>query len=107
MGDSPEKAVEILVAEGVAVIGANCSLTSSEMIGLVGEMRSLTDAPLLFQPNAGQPELADGNAVYRQDPGEFADDLIKMVKAGANAVGGCCGTTPEFTRAIRARLDRM
>ena len=107
MGDSPETAVEILVAEGAAVIGANCSLTSGEMIGLVGEMRSLTDSPLLFQPNAGKPEMTDGETIYRQDPGEFADDLMKMVEAGANAVGGCCGTTPDFTRAARARLDRM
>ncbi len=107
MGDSPEKAAEILVAEGAAVIGANCSLTSGEMIDLAGEMRSLTDAPLLFQPNAGKPEMAGGKAIYRQDPEEFADDLMKMVEAGANAVGGCCGTTPDFIRATRARLDRM
>lgn len=107
MGDSPEKASEILVAEGAAVIGANCSITSGEMIDLAGEMRSLTDAPLLFQPNAGKPEMDGGKAAYRQDPEEFAADLIKMVKAGANAVGGCCGTTPDFIRAARARLDRM
>ncbi len=107
MGDSPEKAAEILVAEGAAVIGANCSLTSGEMIDLAGEMRSLTEAPLLFQPNAGKPEMAGGKAVYRQDPEAFAVDLIKMVEAGASAVGGCCGTTPDFIRAVRARLDRM
>jgi methionine synthase I (cobalamin-dependent) len=106
MGDSPEKAAEILVAEGASVIGANCSITSGEMIDLVGEMRSLTDAPLLFQPNAGKPEMTGGEAVYRQDPEEYADDLMKMIEAGANAVGGCCGTTPDFIRAVRARLDK-
>jgi methionine synthase I (cobalamin-dependent) len=107
VGDSPAKAVETLLGEGASVIGANCSITSGEMIALAGEMRSLTDAPLLFQPNAGLPEMTGGKAVYRQDPGDFADDLIKIVEAGANAVGGCCGTTPDFIRAVRARLDGM
>ena len=107
MGDSPDKAVEVLIAEGASVIGANCSITSGEMIDLVGKMRSLTDALLLFQPNAGKPEMSEGRAVYRQEPEEFADDLMKMIEAGANAVGGCCGTTPDFIRAVRARLDRM
>ena len=106
VGDSPEKAVEILVAEGASVIGANCSIASGEMIDLAGEMRSLTEAPLLFQPNAGKPELADGKTVYRQEAEEFADDMMKMIEAGASAVGGCCGTTPEFIRIVRARLDK-
>lgn len=107
VGDSPAKAVEVLVAEGAAVIGANCSITSGEMIDLAAEMRSLTDAPLLFQPNAGMPELTGGRAVYRQEPDDFAADVMKMVESGANAVGGCCGTTPEFTRAVRKRIDGM
>jgi 5-methyltetrahydrofolate--homocysteine methyltransferase len=107
VGDTPAKAAEVLIAEGTDVIGANCSITSGEMIDLAVEMRSLTDAPLLFQPNAGLPEFKDGCAVYRQDPEEFAGDLMKMVEAGADAVGGCCGTTPDFIRAVRRRLDRM
>ena len=106
MGDSPDKAVEILIEEGASVIGANCSITSGEMLDLAVEMRSLTDVPLLFQPNAGLPEMTGGKAVYRQDPEEYADDLMKMVEAGADAVGGCCGTTPDFIRAVRARLDK-
>jgi 5-methyltetrahydrofolate--homocysteine methyltransferase len=105
VGDTPEKAAEVLVAEGASVIGANCSITSGEMVGLVPIMRRLTDVPLLFQPNAGLPEMTGGRAVYRQDPGEFADDLMRMVGSGANAVGGCCGTTPEFIMAARNRLD--
>ncbi|MCK4550282.1 MAG: homocysteine S-methyltransferase family protein, partial [Candidatus Krumholzibacteria bacterium] len=106
-GDSPGKAVEILVAEGAAVIGANCSITSGEMIDLAVEMRALTDTPLLFQPNAGLPMFSDGKAVYGQEPEEFADDLMKIIESGANAVGGCCGTTPDFIRALRARIDGM
>jgi methionine synthase I (cobalamin-dependent) len=105
VGDSPAVAVERLTAEGAGMIGANCSITSGEMLGLAKEMRALTDAPLLFQPNAGLPAIENGEAVYGQKPDQFADDILRIVEAGASAVGGCCGTTPDFIRAVRARLD--
>ncbi len=107
VGNSPAEAAETLVAEGAAVIGANCSITSGEMLDLVGEMRALTDVPLLFQPNAGLPAFSDGKAVYGQKPEEFAADLVKIIESGANAVGGCCGTTPDFIKAVRASIDGM
>lgn len=105
VGNSPAEAAEVLVAEGAAVIGANCSITSGEMLDLAVEMRALTEVPLLFQPNAGLPAFSDGEAVYGQKPEEFAADLVKMIETGANAVGGCCGTTPDFIRAARASID--
>jgi len=105
VGNTPADAVETLIAEGADMTGANCSITSGEMLGLVSEMRSLTDAPLLFQPNAGLPAIENGKAVYGQKPGQFAGDIIRMVEQGASAVGGCCGTTPDFIRAVRAGLD--
>lgn len=105
VGDSPAAAGEALPAAGADVIGANCSVTSAEMIALAAEMRALTPAPLIFQPNAGQPEMTGGRPVYRQTPAEFAADMLAVARAGANALGGCCGTTPEFIAALRARLD--
>jgi methionine synthase I (cobalamin-dependent) len=105
VGDSPARAVEALPAAGADVIGANCSIASGDMIELAVEMRKLTKKPLLFQPNAGRPEISSGTAVYRQTAEEFAADMIKMVEAGADAIGGCCGTTPEFIQALRAKLD--
>ena len=107
MGDTAEKAVEVFTAEGVDVIGANCMLTSDDMLGLVNEFRPLTGKPLLFQPNAGQPVIEQGKAVYRQKPEDFARDIELIVRAGANAVGGCCGTSPAFIRAIHDRLTHM
>jgi len=104
MGDTPEKAVEALLAEGAAAVGANCTLSSTDMIDLVSEMRELTDSPIIFQPNAGKPVMEHGRAVYRQRPEEFAADIETMVRAGAAAVGGCCGTTPDFIRAVHDRL---
>lgn len=107
VGDTPGNAVDILIDEGAAVIGANCSITSGEMLDLAVAMRFLTDVPLLFQPNAGLPSLSEGRAVYGQKPEEFAADIMKIIESGANAVGGCCGTTPEFIKAIRERIDGM
>ncbi len=104
MGDSPEKMVEAVGKEGASVIGSNCTLQSGDMLGLVEEFRLLTDAPLIFQPNAGRPVLEHGLPVYKQRPQEFAEDIVKIVAAGANAVGGCCGTTPEFIREIHNLL---
>lgn len=106
VGDTPAKAVETLTEEGAEMIGSNCTLASGDMIDLVTEFRSATSMPLLFQPNAGSPRMEHGVAVYRQRPEEFADDMERMVRDGANAVGGCCGTTPAFIRALHGRLAR-
>jgi len=104
MGDTAKKAAERLEAEGADVLGANCTLTSDDMLGLVGEFRECTTLPLVFQPNAGQPVIEHGKAVYRQKPEDFAQDIELIVRAGANAVGGCCGTSPTFIRAVHDRL---
>jgi len=107
MGDTVERAVEALAAEGADVVGANCTLTSDDMVGLVEEFRAHTDKPLVFQPNAGQPMIERGRAIYRQEPEDFARDIELIVRAGANAVGGCCGTSPAFIRAVHDRLTHM
>jgi 5-methyltetrahydrofolate--homocysteine methyltransferase len=104
MGDTTETAVEALLKEGASVIGANCTLQSGDMIELAEEFRLVTDALLIFQPNAGRPVMEHGVAVYKQRPQEFAQDVVKIVAAGANAVGGCCGTTPDFIREVHASL---
>ncbi len=106
MGDTPSAAVEALENEGADMIGANCTISSDQMAGLVREMRELTDLPLLFQPNAGQPVMEGPRPRYQKDPEEFAADIAEMVRAGADAVGGCCGTTPEFIRLIVDRIAR-
>ncbi len=104
VGDTPVRGAEMLLEEGADVIGANCTLASGDMVELAAEFRSVTDAPLLFQPNAGSPELEHGVPIYRQRPEDFAKDIERIVRAGANAVGGCCGTTPDFIRAVHDRL---
>jgi methionine synthase I (cobalamin-dependent) len=104
VGDTPAAAARALLEAGAEIIGANCTVASGDMIDLVGEFRGLTDAPLIFQPNAGNPVMEHGVAVYKQRPEDFATDIEAMVRAGANAVGGCCGTTPRFIGAVHDRL---
>lgn len=95
-GDSTEQCLQALEEAGVAMVGANCSLTSQEIIELALHLRQLTDLPLLIRPNAGNPILEGDQTVYTQAPEDFAQHMCSLFKSGINAVGGCCGTTPEF-----------
>lgn len=104
MGNPISECATELKKAGADVIGANCTLGSDGMIGLVEKLRKNTDLPIIIQPNAGKPELIQGKLVYPQDSESFAENMKIIVKAGANFVGGCCGTTPEFIREIHKRL---
>ena len=107
MGDGPAAAAAALEKNGAAAIGANCTLTSAAMIDLAAELRRATALPIIVQPNAGQPEIGeDGGTVYTQTPEQFAADMVRIAGAGANFVGGCCGTTPDFIRRLAERLAR-
>jgi 5-methyltetrahydrofolate--homocysteine methyltransferase len=100
MGTTPEQAAVALVQAGTDVLGANCGQSIGGYLRLVERLRAATSLPLWIKPNAGSPELVDGQAVYRQTPTDFAGYIPGLVKAGAQFIGGCCGTTPEFIRAI-------
>lgn len=99
-GTDPETAVVVLQSLGVDAIGVNCSTGPAEMIPLVERMRRYSNIPILAKPNAGMPELVDGETVYGMTPQEFAHYGQQLVEAGANIVGGCCGTTPEHIVAL-------
>ena len=105
MGDAARDAVGKLEAAGADFIAVNCSITSPVMVELAADLRTWTRLPVLMQPNAGDPALVDGRPVYTQLPEAFAADTARIAAAGIEAVGGCCGTTPEFIRAARAALD--
>ena len=105
MGDSIARCVDAFEKLGVPVIGANCTLTSSDLADCIGAMRKLTAKPLIAQPNAGKPELTAGDAVvYSQAVEDFVKDVPKLVDNGAAIIGGCCGTNPEFIRQAAAAL---
>ncbi len=106
MGVTPAQAAAALLDAGADVVGGNCEITAEEMPALAAELRTATDAPLVMQPNAGQPHLVEGHTVYGETPERFASFMPAIVAAGANIVGGCCGTTPEYIVALRAALAR-
>ena len=106
-GTPPEAAVVVLQSLGVDVIGINCSTGPMEMIEPVKIMAEYATIPILAKPNAGLPELVDGETVYRMTPEEFAEAGAAIVEAGAAIVGGCCGTTPEHIAALTAKVKGM
>jgi methionine synthase I (cobalamin-dependent) len=104
MGDQPEKSMQKLEDAGANIVGVNCTLDSSDMLDLSREVIQFSSLPILFQPNAGQPDVVDGTVTYPQTPKDFADDIQEMAENGIRLVGGCCGTTPEFIQEISRRI---
>jgi len=100
MGEGVRQAVSAFEEAGADVIASNCSLGSSDMIDLTKELRAATRRPVLVQPNAGKPETQMGVTFYRQTPAEFAQDSKEIRNSGADMIGGCCGTNPEFIRSL-------
>ena len=100
MGDGVVKAVKALEDAGADAIGSNCSLGSAEMIELTAAIRAATHQPVLIQPNAGKPLAVDDAVVYQQTPAEFAADGLRIKAAGADMIGGCCGTNPDFIKEL-------
>jgi len=100
MGDGVVKAVKALEDASADAIGSNCSLGSAEMIELTAAIRAATHQPVLIQPNAGKPLAVDDAVVYQQTPAEFAADGLRIKDAGADMIGGCCGTTPDFIKEL-------
>ena len=86
---------------GVDAIGFNCSLGPAELLPLIRELRQWTNKPLILKPNAGLPDPATGE--YRITPEEFAETLKSAPEMGVRMLGGCCGTTPDFIRALSAQ----
>lgn len=102
MGDTLEDCVKEVISKGATVFGTNCSdLEPAEMANIVSKIRKTTDIPIVVQPNAGKPKLVHGQTKYDMSPEEFAQGIEKCIQAGANLIGGCCGTTPEHIARVR------
>lgn len=106
LGDSPRRVAQALVESGAQVIGANCSGGPAQLMRVLRQMRAAApDAYFSVMPNAGWPERVAGRIMYPATADYFADYAIQFCQAGANVVGGCCGTTPEHIANMRAALD--
>ncbi|HBR29525.1 MAG TPA: homocysteine methyltransferase, partial [Firmicutes bacterium] len=106
-GTDPVTMVNILQSLGVAALGLNCSLGPKEMLPLVREVLKYAQVPVIVQPNAGLPQIVNGETVFKISPAEFAANGREMATAGVSILGGCCGTTPAHLQALKAALSGL
>lgn len=100
-GDA-EQAAQSLPELGADAIGVNCGQGPELYESVIARMSALTEVPIIAKPNAGLPQIQpDGSAVYSMSPAKFAREMRKLQHAGAQLLGGCCGTTPEHIRMLK------
>lgn len=104
MGNTVEECSEVLKRAGADAIGANCTISSEEMIDLISLIANSTDLPIIAKPNAGQPQLIEGKTIYLSKPTEFTRDIQQIIKNGARIVGGCCGSNSKFINEISNQI---
>lgn len=97
----PIESMALTIAPLADAIGINCSLGPNEILPMVERIIGATDKPLLIQPNAGLPCYEDGCTHYNVTPDDFKNSMEKIAALGVEMLGGCCGTSPEFIKAIR------
>ena len=107
MGTTIDQAAAGLEQAGADVIGANCGHGTETMLEVARAYRKATRLPLMIQSNAGLPTIIDGELVYPETPEIMARRATEMVAEGVAVIGGCCGTTPDHIRAMRAALDGL
>ncbi|AKJ63617.1 homocysteine S-methyltransferase family protein [Kiritimatiella glycovorans] len=105
MGVTPEQFAGEMASLGVDAIGTNCGNGPEGIIEVVRQLRAASGLPIIAMPNAGMPVIEDGHTVFKATPGEMAIAVPRLIDAGANIIGGCCGTTPEHIAAMRRTMD--
>ena len=106
LGDDPVKVAHTLAKAGADVIGVNCSGGPAQLLRILKQMRAAEpNKHLWVKPNAGWPEQVGGRIMYPADPEYFGEYALSFREAGADVVGGCCGTTPQHIAAMRRALD--
>ena len=103
-GASPQQAAALLTEWGAGAIGVNCSTGPATVLTAIEAMRTATTLPLAAMPNAGMPRAVEGRNIYLCSPEYMASFARKAIAAGAQIVGGCCGTTPNHIRAMRSAM---
>ena len=106
-GNTPEGCMVVLQSLGADVVGINCSTGPERMADMVRQMKPYANVPILAKPNAGLPQMVDGETVYDMGPEEFASFGPMLMEAGAAVLGGCCGTTPEHIASLVAATKDM
>jgi len=106
-GSSPQKIASSLSDWGADVVGLNCSVGPQIMLEALEKMVKVTDKPLSVQPNAGLPRSVEGRNIYLASPEYMAEYARRFIQAGAKVIGGCCGTTPEYIKAMHSAVQSL
>ncbi len=107
MGITPEQAAAELDSAGADVIGTNCGAGMKNAVEIISRIRNATSKPIWAKPNAGLPQLVDGQTVFRETPEHMVQYFPMIAEAGAHIIGGCCGTTPEHIAAFSSARDNL
>lgn len=96
MGVSPERFAQEMLTAGADILGTNCGTGPDHMIEIVKAIRAAApETPIMAMPNAGMPVVENGETVFKETPEQMASKATALRDAGANIIGGCCGTGPE------------
>ncbi|QUA52748.1 homocysteine S-methyltransferase family protein [Aristaeella lactis] len=106
-GGTPESVVAMLEGLGADAVGVNCSLGPDALAPIVERYLEAASVPVLMKPNAGLPQEKDGKTIYNVGPEEFSAQIIPLIEKGLRIIGGCCGTTPDFIRAVKSASEGM
>lgn len=106
-GTSPEQVVDIALSAGADIVGANCSVGPQPMLQVIEQMTAAGAKLISAQPNAGNPRVHEGRFLYMSTPEYHAEFARRLINAGANIIGGCCGTTPEHIKSIASAVRAM
>lgn len=104
MGTPVEQATRELTDAGADVIGSNCGQGIEGFVKLCSRIKANTDLPVWIKGNAGLPEILNGKTVYKTTAKDFASFVQPLLDAGADFIGGCCGTGPDFIRAVKQAI---
>ena len=106
-GGTPESVVAMLEGLGADAVGVNCSLGPDALAPIVERYLEAASVPVLMKPNAGLPQEKDGKTIYNVGPEEFSAQITPLIEKGLRIIGGCCGTTPDFIRAVKSASEGM
>lgn len=104
MGVTVEQATTELTEAGADVIGSNCGQGIEGFVKLCATMKANTHLPIWIKGNAGLPEMVDGKAIYKTTADEFASFAQPLMDSGADFIGGCCGTSPDFIKVLKQHI---
>lgn len=102
-GANPAAMVSLLEGMGADALGANCSLGPRQLRGVAEQLLKSASVPVILKPNAGLPKSVNGKTVFDVTADDFSCEIASLMKQGVRVVGGCCGTTPEYIKALHDR----